>query len=79
MELSNLLSPKPMIPFPDLNYNCLARNIMVFTSLRWYSLSLGYSSYRSSYPHGCPNASFASVFAMLKDSLKGLELKEFTS
>lgn len=78
MESSNLLSPKPVIPFPNLNYNCLARNIMAFTSPRWYGLSPGYSSYGSSYPHGCPNASFASVFAMLKDCLEGLEMKEFT-
>jgi hypothetical protein len=50
MESSNLLSPKPVIPFPNLNYNCLARNIMAFTSPRWYGLSPGYSSYGSSYP-----------------------------
>ncbi|KAJ5751418.1 uncharacterized protein N7511_008383 [Penicillium nucicola] len=71
MRSSNLLLPKPKTPFPNLDYNSLMRRIMAFTSPEWYN--------SSSNPPICPDASFASVFAVLKDSLEGLELNRFTS
>jgi hypothetical protein len=78
MESSNLLSPKPVAPFPNLNYNRLARKIMAFKSPRWHEITSGYSSYGSSYPHSCSNATFAPIFALLDGSLGGLELEGLT-
>jgi hypothetical protein len=82
MQSSNLLLPKPETPFPNLNYNSLVRRVLAFTSPAWYDSSSNYSSYstyRSSYMHCCSDASFATIFGILEDSLEGLELNRFTS
>ncbi|KAJ5775855.1 uncharacterized protein N7511_000866 [Penicillium nucicola] len=78
MQSSNLLSPKPKAPFLNLNYNGLVKTILAFRSPRWYGSNTSYSSYRSSDFHDCPDASFASLFAILKDPLEGLDLQDFT-
>ncbi|KAJ5529060.1 hypothetical protein N7527_002453 [Penicillium freii] len=78
MQSSNLLSPKPKVPFLNLNYNDLVQTVLAFKSPRWYGSNTSYSSYRSSSFHDCPDASFTSLFAILKDPLEGLELQDFT-
>ncbi|KAJ6092676.1 hypothetical protein N7486_007965 [Penicillium sp. IBT 16267x] len=80
MESIHLLSPKPETPFLGLNHSSLVQKVMEFTSPRWYdAIQSGYSAYRPSYVHSCSDSSFASVFAILKDPLEGLELNRFTS
>ncbi|CAG8879476.1 unnamed protein product [Penicillium salamii] len=78
MQSSNLLSPKPKVPFLNLNYNDLVQTVLAFKSPRWYGSNTSYSSYRSSSFHDCPDASFTSLFAILKDPLEGLDLQDFT-
>jgi hypothetical protein len=77
MQSSNLLSPKPKAPFLNLNYNDLVQTVLAFKSPRWYGSNTSYSSYGSSSFHDCPDASFASLFAILKDPLEGLDLQDF--
>ncbi|KAJ5183240.1 hypothetical protein N7492_000856 [Penicillium capsulatum] len=79
MQSVKLLSPKPEAPFPDLSYNYLVRMAMAFTSPAWHDRCSSYSRYGSNYQHRCSDASFASIFDMLKDSLEGLELIRFAS
>lgn len=78
MQSSNLLSPKPETPFPNLNYGILIQSVIAFRSPQWYDSSPSYSSYGHSALHRCSDASFTSVFTKLNDSLEGLELSRFT-
>ncbi|KAJ5155640.1 hypothetical protein N7492_008443 [Penicillium capsulatum] len=78
MQSSNLLSPKPEAPFPNLDYNCLVQWVMAFRSPGWYDSPSRYSSYSQSALHRCSDASFISAFAKLKDSLEGLDLNRLT-
>ncbi|KAJ5746583.1 hypothetical protein N7520_011765 [Penicillium odoratum] len=75
MQSNNLLSPKPETPFPNLSYHSLVRRVLAFTSPQWCVSSRGYARYQSD--HDCPDACFEFVFTMLKDSLEGLELRNF--
>ncbi|KGO74513.1 hypothetical protein PITC_099050 [Penicillium italicum] len=79
MQSSKLLLPKTGAPLPNLNYNCFVQTVMAFKSPKWCDTHSGYSGYGSCYPHNCSDASFASVFATLEDSLAGLELDRFTN
>ncbi|KAJ5523226.1 hypothetical protein N7513_012770 [Penicillium frequentans] len=78
MQSSNLLLPKPEAPFQGLNHEHLVQKAMSFTSPVWFDSASTYSSYGSGYRHICGDNSFASVFAILKDSFEGLELNRFT-
>ncbi|KAJ5424577.1 hypothetical protein N7445_010550 [Penicillium cf. griseofulvum] len=79
MQSNNLLSPRPKAPFLNLNYSDLVKTVLAFKSPRWYDSNTSYSSYtRSSNFHDCPDASFASLFAILKAPLEGLDLQDFT-
>ena len=78
MQSKNLLSPKPVTPFLNLNYDDLAQTILAFQSPRWCSPSSIYSSYSYASPHNCSDASFKSVFATLEDPLDGLDLEILT-
>ena len=79
MQSHELLTPRPMAPFPKLSYNSLVQKVKAFESPNWYDSSYRYSTYGSNYAHHCPDASFASVFHKLEDSIDGLELDQFTS
>lgn len=71
MQSNNLLLPKPEAPFPGLNYNYLVQKVLEFTSPEWHR----FGSYSR---HSCNDSTFASVFAIPKDSFEGLELNRFT-
>ncbi|KAJ5731576.1 uncharacterized protein N7483_006084 [Penicillium malachiteum] len=84
MNSYDLLSPKPEAPFMNLTYHSLVQRVLAFQSPQWYSPLSGYSDYSSfsSYrsnsrhsPHACSNASFKSIFTMLKGYLEGLEFE----
>lgn len=81
MQSSNLLSPKPEIPFQNLTYSILVERILAFKSPQWYMLNSSsryYSGYDTS-PHLCYNASFSLIFATLDKSLDGSKLQDFPS
>ncbi|KAJ5882820.1 uncharacterized protein N7473_011082 [Penicillium subrubescens] len=79
MQSNNLLSPEKKGPFPNLNYRSLVQGVKAFKSPEWYDSSSRYSSYGSSHVQRCAEASFASIFGGLEESLEGLELSRFTN
>jgi hypothetical protein len=68
---SQLLSPTPETPFPGLGYKDLVREVLSFTSPRWYGAS---SDPAKRNRHNCPDSSFTSLFAVLNHSIEGLDL-----
>ncbi|KAJ5712963.1 uncharacterized protein N7483_010144 [Penicillium malachiteum] len=78
MQSIDLLLLKSEAPFPRLNYTSFVQSVMAFTSLAWYDSSFRYSTYGTNYTHRCPNASFASIFQNLNETVDGLELSQFT-
>ncbi|KGO46310.1 hypothetical protein PEX2_066600 [Penicillium expansum] len=80
MQSSDLLSPKPEAPFPNLNYKYLTQNVLSFTSPRWSVPPIEhFRGYATTYTHECSNSSFTSLFADLKDYIGGLELNSIDS
>lgn len=68
MQLTGLLSPKPMAPFLRMNYNQLVQKVLSFKSPQWY---------RSSYTlHSCKDGSFRNLFPSLDDNFDGFDLLE---
>lgn len=80
MQSSDLLSPKPEAPFPNLNYKYLTQNVLSFTSPRWSVPPIEcFGRYTTTDTHECSNSSFTSLFADLKDYIGGLDLNSIDS
>ncbi|RAL02499.1 uncharacterized protein BO80DRAFT_379015 [Aspergillus ibericus CBS 121593] len=76
MHSSNLLSPRPAAPFPNLIYKDLVQQLLAFKSPRWYGYDS--SSYYDSYSHQCSASSFKSIFRNLDSTVHGLDLESST-
>lgn len=70
----DLLKSNPERPFSNWSYEFFARKIKAFKSPDWYDSPSRYSSYE----HSCGDAGFAQIFRTVEDSLKGLELNQFS-
>lgn len=64
-----LISPRPAAPFPGWSYEILVQQVLSFRVPRWYG------AYRSS-EHNCPDTSFPSLFRILNDTIRGLDLHD---
>lgn len=71
MLSAGLLSPRPAAPFPGWSYKILVQQVLSFRVPRWYL------AYRSS-EHVCPASSFRSLFGILNDTIRGLDLHDLT-
>ncbi|KAJ5219711.1 hypothetical protein N7468_008915 [Penicillium chermesinum] len=69
------LSTMPKAPFRWLSYEILKENVLSFKSPRWFELQISRGA--GSYRHGCPDSCFDSLFAVLNDPIKGLNIGEF--
>ena len=72
MHSNDLLSLRPVAPFPDLNYRSLMQKVLSFRSPVWY----GPVSYYSNYRHSCRYSTFKLLFDVLEDTLEGHDLKD---
>ncbi|RAL16792.1 BTB/POZ domain-containing protein [Aspergillus homomorphus CBS 101889] len=72
MYLNNLLSLRPVAPFPDLSYRSLVQKVSSFRSPAWYS----HKSYNPSYRHDCVDSTFELLIGVLEDTIEGLDLKD---
>lgn len=79
MTSNYLLSPKPLPPFPGINYHQLVRTVQSFKSPEWYGTPS--SSHSSSVHvgdiHECNDSAFKRLFGELCDTAKCLGLTRF--
>ncbi|OKL63247.1 hypothetical protein UA08_01841 [Talaromyces atroroseus] len=71
MQSNDLLSPRPVTPFPGVSYKQLVQKVSGFRSPQWVV------GERSRYYHSCLGSSFARLFGELSDSIEGLHLENF--
>ncbi|KAJ9310393.1 hypothetical protein DTO217A2_172 [Paecilomyces variotii] len=76
MQSNSLLSPVPVAPFLNLNYNGLVLKLGSFKSPEWFSPGSDYP-YRKPTLHSCPQSTFKSLFGTLNNTVGGLNLDDF--
>jgi hypothetical protein len=73
MQSSNLLSPEPQAPFPNMSYKGLVKSVLAFRSPQWCSS-------RKSGDHSCRDEPVASILKAAGHFLsEGLNLEDFTA
>ncbi|KAJ9205085.1 hypothetical protein DTO164E3_1708 [Paecilomyces variotii] len=73
MQSNGLLSPVPVAPFLNLNYEGLVWKLRSFKSPQWCG---PYSKYHSSYRHECSHSTFESLFRASPGRVGGLDLHD---
>ncbi|EQL37997.1 hypothetical protein BDFG_01014 [Blastomyces dermatitidis ATCC 26199] len=73
MHSNNLLSPRPVAPFEELNYRDLIDKLLSLQEPRWFS-SLSESYYESISRHDCQDSALISPRGALVNNMEGLSL-----